>query len=67
MRRRTFIAASLGSAASTLSACASRELLHTGATLAFGTAVSVSVVHDDERQAELAIGDALAAARKSTG
>jgi thiamine biosynthesis lipoprotein len=64
MRRRTFIAASLGTAASALSACASRAELHTGATLAFGTTVSVSVVHEDALQAELAIGDALAAAHK---
>ncbi len=64
MRRRTFIAASLGSAAGALTACSGRAVLYTGATLAFGTTVSVSVVHDDELQAELAISDALAAAHK---
>lgn len=38
--------------------------LHSGADLAFGTTISIQVLHSDQRQAELAIADALAAAKK---
>lgn len=38
--------------------------LHAAADLAFGTVVSVKVLHDDTRQAELALADALAEAKK---
>lgn len=44
---------------------ASRGLqIFAGADLAFGTTISIQVVHDDPRQAALAIEDALAAAKK---
>lgn len=67
MRRRAFIAATFGTIASGVAASArgdDRDQLHTGAALAFGTTVTVSVVHDDRRQAALAIGAALAEVRK---
>lgn len=68
MLRRAFIAATFGSIAGAgVPAGATwqgRGQLHTGAALAFGTTVTVSVVHDDRRQAELAIGEALEAVRK---
>jgi thiamine biosynthesis lipoprotein len=38
--------------------------LYSGADLAFGTTISIQVLHADRRQAELAISDALAAAKK---
>ncbi|MBC7858186.1 MAG: FAD:protein FMN transferase, partial [Burkholderiaceae bacterium] len=38
--------------------------LFTGAALAFGTSISVTLAHDDQRQAELAIEDAFDAARR---
>ena len=38
--------------------------IYTGADLAFGTTIAVQVVHADQRQAELAIADALAAAKQ---
>jgi thiamine biosynthesis lipoprotein len=65
MLRRKFLAASLGTVAAAMgTGCAPGAIqrsgqLFTGATLAFGTTVTVSVVHADERQAEAAIGDAL--------
>ncbi|PWF55627.1 FAD:protein FMN transferase [Massilia glaciei] len=66
MRRRTFIAASLGAAAGAAghgAAGAPRidAALHTGAALAFGTTVNVAVRHRDARLARAAIADALAA------
>ncbi|RJG11174.1 FAD:protein FMN transferase [Massilia cavernae] len=69
MRRRTFIAASLGTIAGGVGAVMPGQVLrngdlHTGAALAFGTTVTVSVVHQDTQQAELAIEDALAEASK---
>ena len=73
MLRRTFIRTSLGTLAGVAGAClpgtmlrfesASGMRLYRGAALAFGTTISATVVHDDERQAELAIEDAFAAAR----
>lgn len=69
MQRRTFISASLGALA--FGAClpgaarpAPRSRLYSGAALAFGTTISVSVVHDDRAQAQLAIDDALRAAQR---
>ena len=64
MRRRTFIAASLGTVAGAIgcgasSAIARRGDVHVGTALAFGTTVSVSVVQHAARHAELAIEDAL--------
>lgn len=68
MLRRAFIAATFGTIAGTGVAASAggqgRGRLHTGAALAFGTTVTVSVVHDDTREAELAISDALAGVRK---
>ena len=66
MLRRKFLAASLGTVAAAMgSGCAPGAIersgqLFTGAALAFGTTVTVSVVHADARQAEAAIRDALA-------
>ncbi len=62
MRRRTFLAASLGSAVVALEGCQPDATLFTGAALAFGTTISMSVVHADAAVAEAAIHDALAAA-----
>ena len=63
MLRRHFLAASLGTMAvgvgADLGPVQPRGQLFTGATLAFGTTVTVSLIHDDARQAEAAIGDAL--------
>jgi thiamine biosynthesis lipoprotein len=73
MLRRNFIRTSLGTFAGIAGAClpggmwrsasGSGAHLYRGAALAFGTTISVSVVHDDQRQAELAIEDAFQAAR----
>lgn len=65
MLRRKFLAASFGTVAAAMaSGCAPRDIerkgqLFTGATLAFGTTVTVSVIHADARLAESAIGAAL--------
>ena len=61
MLRRKFLAASFGTMASAMAPASIQRngQLFTGAALAFGTTVSVSVVHDDERQAAAAIRDAL--------
>jgi thiamine biosynthesis lipoprotein len=64
MLRRKFLAASLGTVAAAIGGCAPGSIqrdgqLFTGATLAFGTTVTVSLIHDDAREAEAAIGDAL--------
>jgi thiamine biosynthesis lipoprotein len=74
MQRRTFISAAIGSVAGVAgailpgsmargTATASGVRLYQGAALAFGTTVAVTVLHHDQRQAELAIEDALHAAR----
>ncbi len=77
MRRRTFLSASLGlGAAGALGWNLLRPVagglargpqaplrMHAGADLAFGTEISVKVLHDDAHTAELAIADALAQAR----
>jgi FAD:protein FMN transferase len=82
MRRRTFIAAAVGSAAAGLAgwkflqsgaqagaiarsdALPSGERLYAGTDAAFGTVIRVEVLHQDQRQAELAIQDALSEAKK---
>jgi thiamine biosynthesis lipoprotein len=71
MRRRTFISGAIGALGLGLSAAAGRGAappagggLYRGAALAFGTTISVSLLHRDRRQAELAIGEALAAAQR---
>jgi thiamine biosynthesis lipoprotein len=78
MQRRTFLSASIGAgamaaggwsllrpAAGSLARGPAGPLrLHAGADLAFGTVVSIKVLHDDARQAELALADALAEARR---
>lgn len=73
MKRRTFISGALGLGALGLGGlglglraqrAGSGAQLVEGADLAFGTTISIQVVHADRRQAELAIEDALAAARK---
>jgi FAD:protein FMN transferase len=80
MKRRTFISAALGLGAAGLGMTLAPRHARTGeitrvtggahprsyagAALAFGTTISIEVVHSDQRQAELAIEDALAAAKK---
>lgn len=60
MLRRKFLAASLGTVAVALSGCApGGSQLFAGATLAFGTTITVSLIHTDRREAEAAIADAL--------
>ena len=63
MLRRNFLAASLGTMVvggdAGIGLVEPGGRLYTGATLAFGTTVTVSLVHDDARQAEAAIKDAL--------
>lgn len=63
MKRRTFIASAMGAIAGT-AGCARtwQEPLHSGAALAFGTTISISVAHPDAQLAQRAIGDALQAA-----
>lgn len=63
MKRRTFICASLGALAGASGLAIGPDMaLYSGATLAFGTTISVAVLHNDREQAELAIDDALHAA-----
>ncbi|MDB5919230.1 MAG: thiamine biosynthesis protein ApbE [Massilia sp.] len=61
MLRRKFLAASLGTMAvgAGIGTMQRSGQLFTGATLAFGTTVTVSLIHDDTAQAEAAIRDAL--------
>ena len=79
MQRRTFLCASLGLGAAAAAAggwtmlqpaaghLARRGVgplqMHAAADLAFGTVVSIKVLHQDARQAELAMADALAQVR----
>ena len=74
MQRRTFISAAIGSVAgmgglslpgsmARGTPAASGMRLYRGAALAFGTTIAVTVQHHEQRQAELAIEDALHAAR----
>ncbi len=64
MKRRTFVASAIG-AIGGISACAwpGNERLHSGAALAFGTSISISVVHEDADLAQRAIADGLMAAQ----
>jgi FAD:protein FMN transferase len=78
MQRRNFILTSLGALAGVAgtvclpgmvrplasAAPTSGQRLFTGAALAFGTTISVTLAHDDPHQAELAIEDAFAAAHR---
>ncbi len=76
MKRRTFISSALGLGlgaaglalgarqAHTGALSRSSAQTYTGAALAFGATISIQAVHADQRQAELAIEDALAAAQK---
>ena len=60
MLRRKFLVASLGSVAVALGGCATDGCqLFTGAALAFGTTITVAVIHRDARVAAAAITDAL--------
>lgn len=61
MKRRRFIAASLGVCA--IGAAPAGTRLLTGATLAFGTSVSIAAVHHDRAEAERAIAAALCSVR----
>lgn len=65
MKRRTFLCASMGvlAGASGLALCSDQQL-HSGAALAFGTTISVSVLHADAQLARLAIDEALHAAQR---
>ena len=77
MQRRTFLSAAMGlgtagalgwgllrpAAGELARGPQARLRMHAGADLAFGTEISVKVLHDDQRVAELAIADALAQAR----
>lgn len=69
MWRRTCIAASLGATAratgvSVPATVRNHAHLHSGGAPAFGTSISVAVVHEDAHQARLAIEDALHAAQR---
>jgi len=75
MLRRTFIAASVGSVAGALASCTrspppvasatpDEDELVTGAALAFGTTMSIAVIHPDREQAELAIAAAFHEAKR---
>lgn len=82
MRRRSFIAASVGSVVAGLAgwkslqarteagslarsdALPSGQRLYVGTDSAFGTTISVKLLHAEQRQAELAIQDALHEAKK---
>jgi thiamine biosynthesis lipoprotein len=61
MQRRTFMAASLGSMAA-LTGCGA-STMHSGAALAFGTTIRISLFHPDRDAAREAIDAALAQAR----
>jgi thiamine biosynthesis lipoprotein len=65
MKRRTFIASAVGSIAGVTGCIWPRdETLHHGAALAFGTTISISVVHADAGLAARAIEDGLRAAQQ---
>lgn len=65
MKRRTFVCATLGTLAGAGALALSSDLeFYSGAALAFGTTISLSVLHHDRREAELAIQDALRSAQK---
>ena len=65
MLRRKFLAASLGTMAVAIAGCApGGRQRFTGAALAFGTTITVAVIHGNARKAEAAIADALDQARQ---
>lgn len=65
MKRRTFIAASLGAmGAGAFAAWPAHDQVYTGAALAFGTTITIALVHADAQLARQAISDALAAAQR---
>lgn len=64
MRRRTFISASIGALLAAGDAAPSGLRRYSGAALAFGTTIAVTVLHGNARQAELAIAEALRAAQQ---
>lgn len=61
MLRRKFLAASLGSVTAAVGPAHGGARLFTGAALAFGTTVTVALVHADERVAAAAIAEEAAA------
>jgi len=65
MKRRTFIASAVGSIAG-VAGCVwpHGATLHTGAALAFGTTISISLVHTDAELAARAISDGLRTAQE---
>ncbi|WP_343733370.1 FAD:protein FMN transferase [Duganella sp.] len=64
MKRRTFITSAIGAIAGAAGCAHSwQQPLHTGAALAFGTTISISVAHADAALAQRAIAEALQAAR----
>lgn len=69
MQRRSFIGASLSAYAGAAGICTAGTMrqhdeLHSGAALAFGTTITISLMHKDARQARLAIEDALHEAQR---
>lgn len=65
MKRRTFIVSAVGALAGVAGCVLARSpTLHRGAALAFGTTISISVVHDDAELAARAIADGLHAAQQ---
>lgn len=65
MKRRTFIVGAIGAMAGGAGCVLARSpTLHRGAALAFGTTISISVVHDDAQLAARAIADGLHAAQQ---
>lgn len=65
MKRRTFIVSAVGAMAGVAGSALPRDTpLHHGAALAFGTTISISVVHLDAQLAARAIADGLQAAQQ---
>lgn len=65
MKRRTFITTAIGALAGVAGSVQSRqEPVHSGAALAFGTTISISVAHPDAELAQRAIRDGLQAAQE---
>ncbi|MTV41796.1 FAD:protein FMN transferase [Duganella radicis] len=63
MKRRTFITSAIGAIAGAAGCVHSwQQPLHTGAALAFGTTISISVANADDELAQRAIAEALQAA-----
>ena len=63
MKRRTFITTAIGALAGVAGSVQSQPApVHSGAALAFGTTISISVAHPDPELAQQAIGEGLRAA-----